>query len=291
MRPRILLVDNDLAHLIRFAEAFVDASFEVDVAEGPSECISKLKRRRYDAVVVDQMMPHSDEFTRQETSDGLRTGLALARWIRRESPTARIICLAVFVDEETASWFSRFGSGAFIKGETSPHALVRHVERLLAAAGRRGSFKAFIVHGRAPGPLDELTRWLKRTGRCPRPIVLKNEPSLGATVIEKFELHAGDVDVVFVLLTGDDRGGPKASSRAKARQRARQNVVFELGYFYGRLRRSSGRIIVLRKGHIELPSDLHGLATIDISSDFRAALPALRNELRALIQAPSHGEA
>jgi len=41
-------------------------------------------------------------------------------------------------------------------------------------------------------------------------------------------------------------------------RRARQNVIFELGFFYGLLGRYEGRVIALRKGDVEIPSDIHG---------------------------------
>jgi Predicted nucleotide-binding protein containing TIR-like domain len=39
--------------------------------------------------------------------------------------------------------------------------------------------------------------------------------------------------------------------------RARQNVIFELGYFVSKLGR--GRACLLRKGDVEIPSDLYGV--------------------------------
>jgi predicted nucleotide-binding protein len=39
--------------------------------------------------------------------------------------------------------------------------------------------------------------------------------------------------------------------------RARQNVIFELGYFRGTL--GKGRVCLLRKGEVEMPSDLYGV--------------------------------
>lgn len=44
------------------------------------------------------------------------------------------------------------------------------------------------------------------------------------------------------------------------RNRARQNVVLELGYFIGKLSRD--RVCCLHKGDVELPSDMHGIVYI-----------------------------
>jgi predicted nucleotide-binding protein len=57
------------------------------------------------------------------------------------------------------------------------------------------------------------------------------------TVIEKFEENA-DVQYALVLLTPDDIGyevadATKPEEERDLRLRARQNVIFELGYFVG----------------------------------------------------------
>ncbi|MNR34040.1 putative nucleotide-binding protein containing TIR-like domain protein [compost metagenome] len=46
--------------------------------------------------------------------------------------------------------------------------------------------------------------------------------------------------------------------------RARQNVIFELGYFSAKLGR--GRVCLLRKGHVEIPADLYGVIYTDMDS-------------------------
>jgi predicted nucleotide-binding protein len=61
--------------------------------------------------------------------------------------------------------------------------------------------------------------------------------------------------------------------------RARPNVLFEAGYFYGRLQRTSGKVIFLVKGDIELPSDVSGIVYIDISRGIQKAAEEIRREL------------
>lgn len=59
-----------------------------------------------------------------------------------------------------------------------------------------------------------------------------------------------------MLLTPDDIGAP-ISNPETGRPRPRQNVVFELGYFIGRLGRH--RVCGLVKGDIEILSDYLGV--------------------------------
>jgi hypothetical protein len=116
---------------------------------------------------------------------------------------------------------------------------------------RPGSNKVFVVHGHDEGALQALARFIEKLGL--EPIVLKERPNQGRTIIEKFEDSARDVGFAIVLLTPDDQ----ASAGGTDSQRARQNVVFELGFFAGALGR--GRVCLLRKGDVEMPSDLFGV--------------------------------
>jgi predicted nucleotide-binding protein len=64
-----------------------------------------------------------------------------------------------------------------------------------------------------------------------------------------------------ILLTPDDKGYPN-SGDVTPKPRARQNVIFELGYFIGRLGRN--RVCALYVEGVELPSDFHGIVYIPL---------------------------
>jgi predicted nucleotide-binding protein len=61
--------------------------------------------------------------------------------------------------------------------------------------------------------------------------------------------------------------------------RARQNVIFELGYFVGSL--GSGRACLLRKGDVEIPSDLFGVIYTDFDHPAEGWKVKLARELKA----------
>ncbi len=114
------------------------------------------------------------------------------------------------------------------------------------------SNKVFIVHGHDEAALQGLARFIEKLGL--HAVVLREKPDQGRTIIEKFESEA-DVGFAVILLTPDDIGGSSTASTPNAR--ARQNVIFELGYFTGKLGR--GRVMLLKKGSPEIPSDLYGV--------------------------------
>jgi predicted nucleotide-binding protein len=123
------------------------------------------------------------------------------------------------------------------------------------------SAKVFLVHGHDTGALGSVEAFLRKLNLAVT--ILRDEPNKGQTIIEKVESNA-DVGFAVVLLTGDDEGHQRQVKDALL-PRARQNVIFELGYFIGRLGRS--RVCALYENGVELPSDYSGVIFIHWSED------------------------
>lgn len=119
--------------------------------------------------------------------------------------------------------------------------------------------KVFVVHGRDNELKESVARFIEKLGL--EAIILHEQPNVGKTIIEKFE-NVADVGFAIVLLTPDDEGGLIGDDK---RLRARQNVVFELGYFIGRLKRT--HVAALVKGNVEIPSDINGFAYIGVDNE------------------------
>jgi predicted nucleotide-binding protein len=150
----------------------------------------------------------------------------------------------------------------------------------LGAVEPRLQVRAFIVHGHDIAVRDELKQMLEEHFRL-TVVVLDEQPSRGRTIIEKFEDEARDVDIVFVLMTPDDVVVDRADV---PQRRARQNVLIELGYFLGRLARRRGRVVLLHKQGVEVPSDLHGVVLIDVTHGVESARNAIAKELTELMR-------
>lgn len=121
--------------------------------------------------------------------------------------------------------------------------------------------RIFIVHGRDTKMLSEVESFVKEIG-C-EPIVLYKEPSRGNTIIEKFEEIGSKASYAIALFSPDDKGGliEGKGKRTKYRYRARQNVVFEYGYFFAKIGRD--HVCALVKGKVEKPSDYDGVVYIE----------------------------
>lgn len=132
--------------------------------------------------------------------------------------------------------------------------------------------EVFIIHGHDHGTKDMVARFL--LGLDLKPIILHEQPNQGRTIIEKFEDYS-QTSYAIVLLTPDDLGGPNAD---ELEPRARQNVILEMGFFWGSLGR--GRVAALLKGNLRVPSDYDGVLYIQIDDNYHWQL-MLARELRS----------
>ncbi|MGL5759409.1 TIR domain-containing protein [Plesiomonas sp.] len=137
---------------------------------------------------------------------------------------------------------------------------------------QRISNAVFIVHGH-----DELnllrTKELLRERWTLEPIVLSGQPGKGRTIIEKFEDEAQRASFAFVLLTPDD----VIQKDENEYSQARPNVVFELGWFYGRLGRE--RVCILFKEGTRIHTDLDGVSRIQFKESVSESMAQIETEL------------
>jgi predicted nucleotide-binding protein len=203
-------------------------------------------------------------------------GEQLAYEIRRRWRHVKIIGMSENLLHAPITLLTDLFTAFIYKGDLprgrEPIGLYETLEGAISRAPGRAA-QIFIVHGHSSPIVAELTAYLQNRLGLPPPIILRERPGSGRTLIEKFERDVREVDIVFVLLTPDDR------SDKRNPRRSRQNVIFELGFFYGKLQRSSGRVVLLKKGVIELPSDIQGLSYIDITNGIESAGEEIRREL------------
>ena len=132
----------------------------------------------------------------------------------------------------------------------------------------------FVVHGHDQLFLHEVKVFL--SSLAIESIVLGEIGGASYSLFARFREVADEAEFAVVLLSADDRGAARKQYDApgvadKALQfRARQNVILELGFFYGRL--SFENVFVLTKApdevypDFERPSDLDGVVFDDVRS-------------------------
>lgn len=132
----------------------------------------------------------------------------------------------------------------------------------------------FVIYGHDATNTLQLRNLLRERYQL-EPIILSERPGSDRTLIEKFEEEATKASFAFALLTPDDL----IEGTGQGYAQARPNVVFEVGWFYGRLGRK--RVCILFKEGTRIHSDLDGILRIQFRESVQEKVVEIENELRA----------
>jgi len=124
------------------------------------------------------------------------------------------------------------------------------------------SNKIFVVHGQDNEMKTDVTQTLQKLDL--EPIIIHEKPNSPQTLIEKISDYA-HVSFAVVLVSPDDLAYPKETPD-ETKYRANQNVIFELGYFLGRLGKQNVIAIYRKKKDFEIPNDYNGVLWIEYKS-------------------------
>lgn len=279
----VLIVEDDHFYATEMVELLQDHGVEARIVHSAEDALST-PENTYNAAIIDIMLPNDYEasgISAEECRGGFSTGIALARRLRAKRADLKTVLLTGDLwGSDSLEWAQSCGI-PIVKKSDGKFGLGQALRALRILEGGAAP-RAFVVHGHDEAALFQLKNYLQNTLRWSEPIVLREQPNCGRTLIEKFEQLSKRVDCVFVLLTPDDQAPSKENAEAR---RSRQNVIFELGFFYAHFGRDSGRVIVLFKGPNELPSDTQGIAWINISDGVEAAGEEIRREIAHITQA------
>lgn len=173
---------------------------------------------------------------------------------------------------------------------------LKHGEQLfrqlsvLAEAGRAGARsypsatpltrKVFIVHGH-----DE-TNWLLMRhllteppykGYGIEPIVIREQAGQSKPILQKFEDAAAESSYAICIFTPDDL--VQVRKDGSRHDQARPNVIFETGWFVGRL--GPSRVLLLVKQGAQLHSDFDGVSKIPFAASIEEQMIHINRELVA----------
>ena len=201
--------------------------------------------------------------------------IILAILAERNTPTSRILESAGLNRDKVHNYLVREMQEKK-KAQPSDQAKTKTIPTASKSISTRNK-NVFIVHGHDEAMKQAVARTVEKLGF--HAIVLHEKPNQGKTIIEKFTEYS-DVGFAIVLLSPDDICLFKEDSIEKKRFRARQNVIFELGFFIGKLGR--GRVISLYRqtGDFDLPSDYSGVLFVPFDEYYHWRLDLMR-ELKA----------
>jgi len=152
------------------------------------------------------------------------------------------------------------GIGQYMKSSirTTADALgVKHLE--IGTTEKIIGNDVFIVHGHDEEAKEKVARFIERAEL--KSVILHEQPNSGKTLIEKFEINTSKIGYAVIILTPDDICISKNSDGKEIKEnRARQNVVLELGFFIGAIGRD--RTCILYKKGVSIPTDYQGVVYV-----------------------------
>lgn len=202
-------------------------------------------------------------------SEGLETKAEILKNIQLDSEDSK----------DYISFISRvltpFINKLILEIERFPGEISRESKNKDTKATPKGN-KVFIVHGHDETNLYKLKDLLKDRYKL-ECIIMKFQAGKGRTLIEKFEQEAGDAGFAFILMTPDDL--VEIPGKKEQYAQARPNVIFELGWFHGKLGRN--RVCILFKKGTQIHSDLAGVSRIEFNESVEEKVLEIEQELRA----------
>lgn len=245
---KVLLADNDPIQLHAWSEVLEAAGYEVIRASSLAEAQDFLIRGGFDLAVLDLHMQEDED----ESDD---SGLRLAQ-IYRESvpiilltgkPTVSAAVAALQRDSRSSP------AVAFVrKQQDGPKVLLQAVRNAIIP-------KVFISHGRDENARQAVVKFLEKSGA--QAVVLKEQPMASRTILDAFEEHA-NVQFAIILMTADDEGRLKGDNALQPR--ARQNVIFELGFLLAKLGRNRVVALCQQGVPLEWPSNYQGVLYLEL---------------------------
>jgi predicted nucleotide-binding protein len=132
----------------------------------------------------------------------------------------------------------------------------------------------FVIHGHDELNTRRLTELLQNHFKL-NPIAMLTKPGMSRPLIEKFEDEAQSCSFAFGLFTPDD----EIVNAANRYKQARPNVIYEVGWFIGRL--GKHRVALLLKQGTNIHSDLDGVSRIPFSDNVEDKFLDIQKELKA----------
>jgi predicted nucleotide-binding protein len=252
---KILLADDEREFLRLLKPQLERADYHVITATTPEKARKIIETGDVDLAILDLHL-------RGGHSENDLSGLDVARSAGSSVPVIIMTGKPTFEKAVLALGVASSGQRAaatFVTKEST--------EKLLEEIHKVLKVRVFIIHGHDDGAKQSLARFIESLGL--KPVILHEQKWGGLTVIENFEKHS-NVGFAIALLTPDDLGASINDMPDGLRPRARQNVIFELGFFVGKLGRN--KVTVLYKSHsekgaLEIPSDYHGIRYVDMEAN------------------------
>lgn len=117
-KKRILVIDDESIVRISCKKILSPEGFDVELASDGYEAIELIKKQTYDIIITDLKMPKMD-------------GLEVLEWIKKNSPSSKVIVITGFSTPEIAEKAIATGATRYLEKPFTPETLLSAVQSVI----------------------------------------------------------------------------------------------------------------------------------------------------------------
>jgi two-component system response regulator HydG len=128
--PRILYLEDE-DNLVQFLPLVLkEKGLELVSTSSIKEALRKLAEEEFDAVLLDIMMPPTEDMAAENLDYGRKTGIEVARRMKRIKPKTPIVAFTVTTDSELLKEIKKAGAAAILHKPAEVDQIVQALEPL-----------------------------------------------------------------------------------------------------------------------------------------------------------------
>lgn len=273
---KILICDDNQHYIDRLRRAISainyknqDYQLSITAVSSPQLFINQVKSEGFDVIILDTCI--RDVIEDQVVFDYLRNrmhqnyyGPDLYVHAKQYCPNALFFVLSNLTIDVSRTEFNNINAEYFCKANTSPSTIANYIKNYFDTQRKRLLNNVFVVYGHNEAMRTNVIKYIRRIGINSLDL-MDYSPGGIRTIFDALNSCASFVECAIILLSADDM---VFNDRHEFQAyRARQNVIFEMGFFAGVLGRDKVIVLYQPNEKFEFPSDILGIYYTAYSDD------------------------
>lgn len=265
---KILICDDNEHYIERLRQEisainYKNKSYQLSITtvSSPQIFVAQVEAVEYDVVIIDTCYQNiiKDSVVFDYLRNRMRQdyyGPDLYLYAKKHCPNALIFVLSNLPIVVSRTEFNNVDAEYFCKATTPPSIIANYIKNYFDTQKRRLLNNVFVVYGHNENMRANVTKYIKRIGIRSLDL-MEYSPSGIKTIFDALNSCANSIECAVVLLSADDI---VVNDKFEFQSyRARQNVIFEMGFFAGILGKDKVIVVYEPNENFEFPSDIVGV--------------------------------
>lgn len=265
---KILICDDNKMYIERLRKEISAINYKnrnyrllITSVSSPQLFYNQVESGGFDVIILDVCIRNKIE--EQVVFDYLRSrmqeeyyGPELYEHARKFCPYALFFVLSNLPVDMSRTIFNNADVEYFCKQNTSPSATANYIKNYFDTQRKRLLNNVFVVYGHNEEMKNNVTKYVRSIGINTLDL-MECSPGGIKTIFDALNSCASSVECAIILLSADDM---VFNERHEFQSyRARQNVIFEMGFFAGVLGKDKVIVLYQPDDRFEFPSDILGI--------------------------------